>query len=97
MNRLQTELHRLYLPNDAQSECQDTSGEAISLIDADGRVRAMVVEIAQQANWDGVAALWQGIQDDLDLPAPRSRCPASTWRHSESLSWLLLTAVHRMS
>jgi len=26
MNSLQTELHRLYLPNDAQSECQDTSG-----------------------------------------------------------------------
>lgn len=70
MNRLQTELHRLYLPHDAQSECQDVEGEAIRLIDADGRVRAMVVEVAQQAGWDGVAALWQGIQDDLDLPAP---------------------------
>lgn len=68
--RLQTELHRLYLSHVAQSECQDPAGEAIRLIDADGRVRAMVVEIAQQAGWDGVAALWQGIQDDLDLPAP---------------------------
>lgn len=70
MNRLQTELHRLYLPHDAQSECQDVEGEAIRLIGADGRVRTMVVEVAQQAGWDGVAALWQGIQDDLDLPAP---------------------------
>jgi hypothetical protein len=70
MNRLQAELHRLYLPHDAQSECQDPAGEAIRLIDADGRVRAMVVEVAQQAGWDGVAALWQGVQDDLDLPAP---------------------------
>ena len=69
MNRLQTELHRLYLPHDAQSECQDVEGEAIRLIGADGRVRTMVVEVAQQAGWDGVAALWQGIQGDLDLPA----------------------------
>lgn len=69
MNRLQTELHRLYLPHDAPSESQDAEADAIRLIDADGRVRAMVVEVAQQAGWDGVAALWQGMQDDLDLPA----------------------------
>jgi hypothetical protein len=70
MNRLQTELHRLYLPLDAPTERPDAAGEAISLIGADGGVRAMVVELAQQAGWDGVAALWQGVQDELDLPAP---------------------------
>jgi len=70
MNRLQTELHRLYLPHDAQSECPDPADEAISLMGVDGRVRALVVELAQQAGWNGVAALWQGVQDDLDLPAP---------------------------
>ena len=70
MNRLQAELNRLFLPHDSQSECQDPAGEAIRLIDADGRVRTLVVEVAQQAGWDGVAALWHGVQDDLDLPAP---------------------------
>lgn len=70
MNRLQTELHRLYHPHDAQSECQDPASEAISLIGADGRVRALVVELAQQAGWDRVAVLWQGVQNELDLPAP---------------------------
>lgn len=70
MDRLQTELHRLYLPHEAQPESPDTASEAVSLIGADGRVRALVVELAQQAGWDSVAALWQGIQDDLDLPAP---------------------------
>jgi hypothetical protein len=70
MNPLQAALLRLYLPFAARSEGQDDPGEAIRLIDADGRVRAMVVELAQQAGWDGVAALWQGVQHDLDLPAP---------------------------
>lgn len=70
MNRLQTELHRLYLPSDAPSEAQDPADQAISLMGVDGRVRALVIEVAQQAGWDGVAALWQGVQDDLDLPAP---------------------------
>lgn len=70
MNRLQAELHRLYLPHGEPSERQDAACETLSLTGADGRVRAMVVELAQQAGWDGVAALWQGVQDDLDLPAP---------------------------
>lgn len=70
MPRLQAELHRLYLPHDAQSDGQDAAAETIRLVDVDGCVRAMVVELAQQAGWAGVAALWQGVQDDFDLPAP---------------------------
>lgn len=70
MSRLQTELQRLYLPHDARPEGPDADGDAIRLIDADGRVRALLVELAHQAGWAGVAALWQGVQDDLDLPAP---------------------------
>jgi hypothetical protein len=70
MSRLQAELQRLYLPHDARPEGPDVDGDAVRLVDADGRVRAMVVELAQQAGWAGVAALWQGVQDDLDLPAP---------------------------
>lgn len=70
MSRLQAELHRLYLPRDSQSESDDPAGETIRLVDADGRVRAMVVDVARQAGWDAVTALWQGVQDELELPAP---------------------------
>ena len=52
MNRLQTELQRLYLPG------------------ADGRVRALGVELRLPIGWEAVAALWQGVQTELDLPAP---------------------------
>jgi hypothetical protein len=63
MNRLQAEQRRLYLTQDATLE---DSG----LIDGLGQVRALVVNVAQPAGWDAVAALCQGIQDELDLPTP---------------------------
>jgi hypothetical protein len=63
MNRLQAEQRRLYLVLDPASD-----GEG--LIDAQGRVRAMVVEVAQQAGWDAMAALCHGIQNELELPTP---------------------------
>ena len=69
MNRLQTELHRLYISPAEESKGQDPLCADSNLIDADGRVRAMVLEVAQPAGWDGVAALWQGMQDELDMPA----------------------------
>ncbi len=56
MNRLQTELQRLYLSPDAQAP--------------DGRARAMVLELARPASWDGLAKVWRGVQADLELPAP---------------------------
>ncbi|WP_210542882.1 hypothetical protein [Rhodoferax sp. PAMC 29310] len=63
MNRLQAEQRRLYLvPN--------TADGVDALIDAQGQVRAMVVDVAQPAGWAAVAALCQGIQDELDLPTP---------------------------
>ena len=55
MNRLQSELQRLYLRPDAG---------------ADGSVRAMVLELARPASWDVLAKVWQGVQADLQLPAP---------------------------
>jgi len=70
MNKLQTELSRLYLTHDVSSESQDSTETAFSLINAKGQVRAMVIEVAQQASLDGVASLWQGVQADLGLPAP---------------------------
>ena len=49
MDRLQSELERLYLP---------PAG------------RAVVLEVARPAGWQEVARVWQGVQEDLDLPAP---------------------------
>jgi hypothetical protein len=36
----------------------------------DGRVRAMVLELARPASWDVLVKVWQGVQADLELPAP---------------------------
>ncbi|MBT9491949.1 MAG: hypothetical protein IV107_06290 [Paucibacter sp.] len=63
MNRLTAELHRLYAPATAMPA-------ASSLIDADGCLRAAVLELAGPADWSALSALWRGVQTDLDLPAP---------------------------
>jgi hypothetical protein len=60
MTRLLSELHRLYLPMPQDS----------SLIDAHGQVKAMVLALARPADWDAIAAVWRGVQTDLNLPAP---------------------------
>lgn len=61
MNRLQAELQRLYLsPGSAEP----------GLAGPDGRVRAMVLELARPASWEGLAPAWRGVQADLELPAP---------------------------
>jgi len=70
MNRLQTELRRLYLSDKQSSECHDPACAELDLIDADGQVRAMVLEVAEPAGCDWIATLWQGIQEELGLPAP---------------------------
>ena len=67
MNRLPSELHRLYA---AQAPGPDTAPEALRLIDGSGRVRAMVLSLARPADWQALAKVWQGVQVDLDLPAP---------------------------
>jgi hypothetical protein len=59
MDRLQAELQRLYFPAGIEG-----------LFDADGRVRALVLEVAASTAWQEVSRLWQGVQADLDLPAP---------------------------
>jgi hypothetical protein len=68
MNRLQTEFRRLYHSDPAQ-----VSGAGIDpegLIDDQGRVRAMVLELARPADWEQLAGVWRGVQTDLGLPAP---------------------------
>ncbi len=68
MNRLQTELHRLYGASDADDTSQDA--DAPGLVDAEGQVRALVLELARPADWSVLALLWHGVQTDLALPAP---------------------------
>ena len=68
MNRLQQELQRLYAPQaDARLGLDLGAG---GLIDAQGRVRAMVLELGRPADWAALSAVWTGVQADLGLPAP---------------------------
>jgi len=63
MNRLDAELQRLYLAH-------STGGESPALVAPDGGVRALVLELVRPATWSDLSAAWQGVQADLDLPAP---------------------------
>ena len=68
MSRLQTEFRRLFLATD-----QSGTGEAIEASDrgdAQGRVRALVIELARPADWQPLADVWMGVQTELGLPAP---------------------------
>jgi hypothetical protein len=56
MNRLDTELHRLYLPHDAAA--------------GDASTRALVLEVTGPGRWQALGAAWRGVQADLGWPAP---------------------------
>lgn len=62
MDHLDTELDRLFAVAPGASP--------LSLVDAAGRTRALVLEVVQPTGWDALAPLWQGVQAALDLPAP---------------------------
>ncbi|MBS1188822.1 MAG: hypothetical protein H6R10_614 [Rhodocyclaceae bacterium] len=52
---------------------QSLAGEvtvALNLVSQDGMARTMAVEFEKSTDWDLVAKLYQGVQEDLDLPAP---------------------------
>lgn len=70
MNRLQSELCRLYLPNAGAGLATDEYSAAPGLVDARGRVRALVLELTRPADWALLAKVWRGVQSDLELPAP---------------------------
>ncbi|HYE70338.1 MAG TPA: hypothetical protein VD932_02320 [Aquabacterium sp.] len=63
MSRLRAEFARLFLPDPTQPD-------ATELVDAQGRTRALVLELAAPADWAPLQAVWQGVQADLGLPAP---------------------------
>lgn len=60
MNRLQSELRRLF-------HCTPDSD---GLLDAQGRSRALVLELVAPADWAALAPVWRGVQAELALPAP---------------------------
>jgi len=85
MNKLITELKRLYFLDDQRSTpggegrltaktlAQSLVGESaveLDLVGADGRVRTLVVEFEKAGDWQHAARLYQAVQDDLGWPAP---------------------------
>lgn len=69
MSRLSLEWQRLYAVAAAPAAA-DAAGSPPPLADAQGRVRAAVLELARPADWAALSAVWQGVQADLGLPAP---------------------------
>jgi hypothetical protein len=59
--RLQGELDRLY---------RIAAAPGTRLVDAGGKVRAMVLEAVQPAGWQALSEVWHGVQMELELPAP---------------------------
>lgn len=68
MSRLRSELARLYGPD--PSGAADPEPTAGTLMDPQGRVRALVLELHAPAEWELLRAVWRGVQSDLGLPAP---------------------------
>ncbi len=72
MTRLQAQWQRLYvstsMPRSTSAVVQDDLEGC--LIDAEGRVKAMVLSLAKPADWAPLSAVWQGVQADLGWPAP---------------------------
>lgn len=68
MSRLSAEIRRLFLP--AEAVPTDAAHQAPPWADPAGRLRALVLELARPADWHLLAAVWKGVQADLQLPAP---------------------------
>jgi hypothetical protein len=68
MSRLQSELTRLYRP--LSQTGTETNPQPSALMDSSNRVRAMVMELSGPPSWDALSRVWQGVQAELELPAP---------------------------
>ena len=67
MNKLNAERHRLFgLPGKPGA----AAGEAGGGPDASGEHRLLRVAFRRPGDWEQAATIFQGIQDDLELPAP---------------------------
>ena len=75
MNKLMTQLQRLYFLPDQQSAARtgamsDPATDGLMLVSPDGMARTMVAKFERPADWEQLAGLYQALQDELDLPAP---------------------------
>lgn len=70
MNRLQSELRRLYLHQPQPQAHADADAQPSALIDASGTVRAMVMALTRAPSWELLSRVWRGVQTELALPAP---------------------------
>lgn len=65
MNRLQSELNRLYRLRPLADA--DASSPPVDTADT---VRAMVLELTRPPSWEQLSNVWRGVQAELELPAP---------------------------
>ncbi|WP_265949074.1 hypothetical protein [Dechloromonas sp. A34] len=86
MNKLMTQLQRLYFlpdqpsparqldggtaPASSAEEISEPTNDDLMLVSPDGLARTMVVKFERPGDWEQVAKLYQAVQDELDLPAP---------------------------
>lgn len=68
MNKLHRELQRLYLVR--EPALPGAPSPPAALVGPDGQVRALVIELTRTPDWDVLSRVWQGVQAELDLPAP---------------------------
>jgi hypothetical protein len=66
MNRFQAELQRLLLP----PASPPAGAESLRLAPTEGEARALLLEVDGPGAWEALAPAWQGVQADLQLPAP---------------------------
>lgn len=86
MNRLIAELQRLYFLPGQQGRSRDVRGAltpeivagslaggatvALDPVGPDGMAKTLAIGFERARDWEKVAALYQGVQADFDLPAP---------------------------
>ncbi|MBI2275989.1 MAG: hypothetical protein HYU74_01415 [Dechloromonas sp.] len=70
MNKLMTQLQRLYFLPARAGAIPDPATAELLLVSPDGMARTMVVKFERPGDWEQVARLYQAMQDELDLPAP---------------------------
>lgn len=68
MSKLTEQLQRLFAAPAAR--LGDDESAPLALHGADGRVRTLVIGIVRGSDWPSVAALYQALQEALELPAP---------------------------
>lgn len=77
MSKLVVQLQRLFglsdfavTEADVAGACAGSAVPGFDLADQAGGVRVMLIGVERPGDWAAVAALYQGLQADLDLPAP---------------------------